>query len=138
MDYDGEGDALAFATKDFLPIPRIARSIPFGYKVDPEDEDILLPVPVELEALAKAKNHLQSFSLREVANWLTKVTGRQISHEGLRKRLANESKRKRKAIVLGKLANRAEAARAKAEKIIINRTGAYVEYVSDGDEHTRL
>jgi hypothetical protein len=30
---------------DFLPIPRIARTIPFGYKEDPDDKDMLLPVP---------------------------------------------------------------------------------------------
>ena len=32
---------------EWMPIPRIARTIPFGYKVDPEDNNMLLPVSVE-------------------------------------------------------------------------------------------
>jgi len=51
--------------EDFLPIPRIARTIPFGYKEDPEDTDILLPIPRELRALEKAKEYLQQYSYRE-------------------------------------------------------------------------
>ena len=72
------------ADEDFLSIPRIARTIPYGYKEDPEDNDMLLPVPRELRALEKAKSHLKQYSYREVANWLSKQTGRSISHMGLR------------------------------------------------------
>ena len=31
--------------EDYLPIPKIARTIPFGYIEDPEDKYMLLPVP---------------------------------------------------------------------------------------------
>ena len=85
---------------DFLPIPRIARTIPFGYKEDPEDNDILLPIPRELRALEKAKEYLQQYSYREVATWLTKQTGRSISHMGLKKRIDNEQSNKRRSATL--------------------------------------
>ena len=44
---------------EWVAIPRIARTTPFGYKADPENEHILRPVPRELDALAKAKEHLK-------------------------------------------------------------------------------
>ena len=73
--------------KDWNRIPRVARTIPFGYEIDPEDEDFLVPISIQLDALDKAKQHLKQYSYREVANWLTKQTGRYISHTGLRKRI---------------------------------------------------
>lgn len=115
---------LSFATKDWQPIPRIARTIPFGYMQDPEDEDRLLPVPLELEALEKAKEHLKQYSFRDVANWLTKVTNRKISHVGLKKRVEIERRRGKQIDGLKFLAEQAEAYRAKAEKILSERTGA--------------
>ena len=36
---------------EWLMIPRISRTIPFGYKVHEDDEDILVPIIEELEAL---------------------------------------------------------------------------------------
>ena len=33
--------------KDWIQIPRIARTIPFGYKLNEEDSDLLDPVPYE-------------------------------------------------------------------------------------------
>ena len=70
---------------EWIQIPRIARTIPFGYEIDSEDEDFLVPISIQLNALDKAKQHLRQYSYREVANWLTKETGRYISHTGLRK-----------------------------------------------------
>ena len=64
-------------------IPRVARTTPFGYKVDETDEDFLIPIDNELELLEKAKQHLIQYSYREVANWLSKESGRYISHVGL-------------------------------------------------------
>ena len=29
---------------EWVPIPRVARTIPFGYEIDPEDTQILLPI----------------------------------------------------------------------------------------------
>jgi len=110
--------------EDFVPIPRIARTIPFGYKEDPNDKDILLPIPEELKALEKAKQHLRQYSYREVAIWLTKQTGRSISHVGLKKRVDSEQRHKRRASTLREWARRYEKAITQAEKYEETRTGS--------------
>jgi hypothetical protein len=110
--------------EDYLPIPKIARTIPFGYIEDPEDKDMLLPVPRELRALEKAKEHLQQYSYREVANWLVKQTGRDISHAGLKKRVESEQSNKRRSATLREWARRFQKAIAKAEEIDYKRLGA--------------
>ena len=108
--------------KQWIPIPRIARTVPFGYKQD-EDPDILQPIPIELDLLEKARSHVNQYSYREVANWLSTQTGN-ISHVGLRKRLNNERRRKNQAASLRKWAEYAEKAIAKAEEISNQRTGS--------------
>lgn len=109
---------------DFLPIPRIARTIPFGYKEDPDDNDQLLPIPRELRALEKAKEYLQQYSYREVANWLTTQTNRSISHMGLKKRIDSEQSNKRRSATLRQWAERYKKAISKAEEIDRTRIGA--------------
>jgi hypothetical protein len=109
---------------EWLPIPRISRTIPFGYEVDPDDPDVLLPIEHELNMLEQAKKYLKQYSYREVANWLTRNTGRDISHVGLRKRLENEKRRKNKAASLRRWAKYAEKAIAKAKEIDNKRLGA--------------
>ena len=109
---------------EWVPIPRISRTVPFGYELDPNDSFILLPIELELDMLEKAKKYLKQYSYREVANWLTTNTGRQISHVGLMKRLDNERRRKNKAGSLRKWADYAKKAVAKAEEIERNRLGA--------------
>jgi len=108
----------------WVSIPRVARTIPFGYELDPNDDGILLPIDHELDMLEQAKKYIKQYSYREVANWLTKNTGRSISHVGLKKRLDNERQRKNKAGSLRKWADYAKKAIAKAEEIENNRTGA--------------
>jgi hypothetical protein len=104
------------STKNWLVAPRIGRVIPFGYAIDPNDEDLLLPIPLELEALERAKRHLRNYSYREVAKWIEEVTGRYISHIGLRKRVENDRK-SRGALKGYKLqAKRLEKIIAKLEK----------------------
>ena len=103
-------------------IPRVARTIPFGYELDPEDDGILLPIDNELDMLVKAKKYLKQYSYREVANWLTRNTGRTISHVGLKKRLDNERRRKTKLEAYA-MADYAKKAVAKAEEIERNRIG---------------
>ena len=110
--------------KEWVQIPRIARTIPFGYIINKEDSELLDPVPYELEALELARKHVKQFSYREVANWLTANTGRNISHIGLRKRLMNERRRKDKAKSIRQWAEYAEKAIAKAHQIETERTGA--------------
>ena len=64
--------------EEWLQIPRIARTIPFGYKLNDNDNHLLDPVDYELEALEVARKYIKQYSYREVANWLTKQTGRYI------------------------------------------------------------
>jgi len=109
---------------EWVQIPRIARTIPFGYKQSEEDPDILDPIPEELDLLEKARSHINQYSYREVANWLVANTGRQISHVGLRKRLQHEQQRKQTAASIRKWADYAEKAIAKAKEIEESRTGA--------------
>tara|TARA_B100000085_G_scaffold266203_1_gene274652 strand:- start:599 stop:1042 length:444 start_codon:yes stop_codon:yes gene_type:complete len=110
--------------EDFLPIPRIARTIPFGYQEDPEDSDMLLPIPRELRALEKAKEYLRQYSYREVSLWLEKQTGRSISHVGLKKRIDSEQSNKRRSATLREWARRYKKAIEQAEKIENERLGA--------------
>ena len=109
---------------EWIPIPRISRTIPFGYDVDPDDPDVLLPNEHQLDMLEKAQKYLKQYSYREVANWLSKNTGRYISHVGLKKRLDNERTRNNQARSLRRWADYAKKAIAKAEKIESQRTGA--------------
>ena len=111
---------------EWIPIPRIARTVPFGYKQDDEDPDILQPIPIELDLLEKARSHVNQYSYREVANWLSRNTGRSISHVGLKKRLDNERRRKNKVGSLRRWADYAKKAIAKAEEIENKRLGAKV------------
>ena len=71
-------------------IKRKARTIPFGYKID-DTGDYLIPIESELKALEEAKNYLKTCSLREVAIWLTRKTGRYISYVGLNKRVKRDT-----------------------------------------------
>jgi hypothetical protein len=66
-------------------VRRQGRVIPFGYRADLDDPDWLIPVPHELDALEKAIEYTKVSSLRQTAQWLTKKTGRYISHMGLKK-----------------------------------------------------
>jgi len=108
---------------EWVQIPRIARTIPFGYKQCEEDPDILDPIPNELDLLEKARSYVNQYSYREVANWLSTNSGRSISHVGLRKRLNNEQKRKKQARSLRQWASYAEKAIAKAQEIESKRLG---------------
>jgi len=120
-----EADQLSFAMdSDWLIIPRVSTTIPFGHIQDPEDKELLLPVPLELEALVLAKEHLKQYSYREVAAWLSTVTGRYISHMGLKKRLISEQRRRTAAQTLKIWANRIEETRAKVQSLEEKTLGA--------------
>jgi len=109
---------------EWVQIPRIARTVPFGYKQNEEDPDILDPIPTELDLLEKARAYTNQYSYREVANWLSTNSGRYISHVGLRKRLQHERQRKNQAKSIRQWAEYAEKAIAKAQEIEEARTGA--------------
>ena len=112
---------------EWIPIPRIARTVPFGYELDPEDNNLLKPIKIELDLLEQARKYIKQYSYREVANWLSKNSGRNISHVGLMKRLKNERQRQNKAISLRRWADYAQKAIQKAEEIEESRTGAKQE-----------
>jgi hypothetical protein len=109
---------------EWVQIPRIARTVPFGYKQSEEDPDILDPIPTELDLLEKARAYTNQYSYREVANWLSTNSGRYISHVGLRKRLQNERQRKNQAKSIRQWAEYAEKAIAKAKVLEEERTGS--------------
>jgi len=121
-DKDKEGNSF------WKPVVRIGRHIPFGYKQDPDDPDILLPIEEELELLEQAKIHMRRYSLRQVANWLSEESGRYISHEGLRKRVNIERSRKAQAAIYRQYARRAQEATEKARKIEEQRIGGRTLY----------
>ena len=73
-----------------IKIKKRARTIPFGFKQS-QDPDYLEPIKEELDALRQAREYSKTCSLRETASWLSRKTGRYISHVGLKKRLARNS-----------------------------------------------
>ena len=110
--------------KEWSQVPRISRIIPFGYRQNEQDPDILDPIPFELEAIEMARKYVNQYSYRQVANWVTQKTGREISHVGLRKRLMHERQRKNQARTLRKWSEYATKAIEKAKAIEEGRVGA--------------
>jgi hypothetical protein len=106
---------------EWIEIPRIARTVPFGYELHPDDSEVLVPIPDELDKLQQAKKYLKQYSYREVANWLSRNTGRYISHVGLKKRLDNERRRYNQARSLRRWADYAKKAISKAEALETKR-----------------
>jgi type IV secretory pathway VirB4 component len=104
------------AKETYVPIPKIRKTIPFGYRQDEENPDLLQPIPTELEALELAKKHLKQYSSRQVAAWLTTTTGRTISHVGLLKRIKTERKHGFKSATYRNLATRLKKALEQAER----------------------
>ena len=112
--------------REWHVIARVSnRQVPFGYIVHPDNDRLLKPVIEELEALELAKRHLKQYSYREVALWLSKTTGRYISHMGLHKRIKIEQKRKKSAAIKRKLAKRLEETLSQIKKLEEGRVGSY-------------
>lgn len=115
--------------KAWEPIVRTSRQIPFGYKIDPEDDWILQPIPEELDLLDQAKVHLKQYSYRAVADWLTEKSGRSITHAGLRQRVISERKRTRKSTNLEQLAKKYKKTMEKVQELERRKLGKF----SDSD-----
>ena len=66
---------------------RTSSTIPFGYKLNENNAELLDVVPEEIAALDKIIPMIKdkTISLREGSVWLTHETGRSISHMGLKK-----------------------------------------------------
>jgi len=108
---------------EWYSVIRVGRHVPFGYKQDETDPDLLLPIPEELELLEKAKLFLQEYSTRKVAVWLSKESGREISHVGLYKRVRMEEKRRRASSNYKQYAKKYKEAARKSQKIEEKRLG---------------
>ena len=106
-------------------IPRLVKFVPFGYEIDPNDERWLNPIEKELELLELAKKHLKQYSYREVSAWLTTQSGRRITHDGLKKRIDVERRRKSLAAIKRKLASWLEETIAQYETLEKERIGTY-------------
>lgn len=96
-------------TKEWPKAPRKGIRPPFGYRANKNDLAYWEPVPLELEALELAREHLKTCSYREVARWLSEVTGRPISSPGLFQLIDRERKRR-----VSEAATRSNTARQEA------------------------
>ena len=117
---------------NWKPVVRVGRTIPFGYRQCEEDRDLLLPIVEELELLEKAKKFIRQYSYRQVANWLSTQSGRNISHVGLMKRIRIEQKRKTEASTQRYLAQRYKEALQKAQDLEAKVTGRREEGIPTG------
>jgi hypothetical protein len=84
-----------------------------------------MPISRELELLELAKKHLKQYSYREVSAWLTTQSGRSITHDGLKKRIDVERRRKSLAAIKRKLASWLEETIAQYETLEKERIGTY-------------
>ena len=111
--------------KKWERIPRLVKPVPWGYEIDPDNKEWLNPIVRELELLELAKKHLKQYSYREVSAWLTTQSGRSITHDGLKKRLDVERKRKRITTIKRQYAKRLEKALRQIEILEKERPGSY-------------
>jgi hypothetical protein len=111
--------------REWHTIARVSRTVPFGYEIDKENDKLLQPVFIELEALELAKRHLKQYTYKDVAIWLNKQTERYISSEGLRKRIKVEQKRKRSAKIKRELARRLKETLEEIQKLEEEGVGSY-------------
>ena len=68
-----------------LPITKLSiATCPYGYEQDPDDEHMLRPVQKELEALYFARILKSRSTYAQLAEWITKETGRPITKDSVR------------------------------------------------------
>ena len=107
----------------FREIFRVGRVVPFGYKVSPDDPNMLLPIEEELLLLEAAKQHLKNYSLRDVAAWLSAKSGRSISHVGLQKRVQAEQAHDKDYMDARRIAKQFRDAYHKARRLEASKLG---------------
>ena len=117
--------------KQWHTIVRVTKKIPWGYELHPENDKLLVPIEHELEALELAKRHLKQYSYRAVAQWLSKETGRSISHMGLKKRIEVEQRRRKVLTIKRKFAKWLQETLEEIEKLESQGVGAYSESRED-------
>ena len=123
---------------EWRSVVRVGRQIPFGYMQDPDDSDILRPIPEELNLFEEAKKYLRQYSYRDVASWLSEQSGRYISHVGLMKRVKIERKRKREASIQRHFAEKYKTALEKAKKLEKERLGGKELKCNSSDTNRRV
>lgn len=76
----------------------MARTVPWGYRIDPDDDQILIEVPEMMKLLKAAKVAWVNgtSSQQQIADWLTVKSGVPITKMGLKIRLFTTSKKIRK------------------------------------------
>lgn len=116
--------------KNWDPVVRVSKQIPFGYKLDPEDNWILLPIPEELDLLEQAKVHLKQYSYRAVADWLSEKSGRSITHAGLRQRVISDRKKTRHITNLEQLAKKYQKTLEKIQELEERKLGKFSDFDS--------
>mgnify|MGYP003152246125 FL=1 len=126
--------SVPFKVKLWLRIPRVSPYIPFGYELDPDDNEWLQPIPNELELLEEAKKHIKQYSYPQVSAWLTTQSGRSITTDGLKKRIDVERKRKRLIAIKNQYAKRLKKALRQIEILEKERIGTYI-YEEDRDTY---
>jgi hypothetical protein len=110
-----------------IPIILKHIDVPFGYAIDPEDDNWYIPIPKELELLELAKKHIKRYSYRDVSAWLTTQSGRYLSHVGLKTRIDSERKRKRLANIKRKYAQKLQETLNLITALETQRVGARKE-----------
>jgi len=73
---------------------RASSTIPYGYELNESNSALLDPVAAQLEALNTIipMIHDRTISLREGSLYLESITGRKLSHAGLKKIAAKYAK----------------------------------------------
>ena len=111
-------ESINLSGKTWGPIPKVTSKIPFGYEVSEDNPLVLNPIIFELEALERAKVYRsRGYSLRALANWVSHITGRNITSEGLRQRFASDRHKSGKAQALAKWARKYREALAQAHSL---------------------
>tara|TARA_R100001594_G_scaffold106668_1_gene141151 strand:+ start:3350 stop:3718 length:369 start_codon:yes stop_codon:yes gene_type:complete len=83
--------------------------VPWGYKREKHDPQLLVPIAEQLEALHQAQEYLKYSSYNEVARWLTEYTGKKITGMGLWKRMKQDRSDRRKYVEQKRSAAKAQA-----------------------------
>jgi hypothetical protein len=79
-------------------------TLPYGWQQDEEGTKTLLPVPHELELLEIAIEHLAKGTStdRKLATWINGLTGRSLSHMGLKVAIKYFKKNRVKEIAISR------------------------------------
>jgi hypothetical protein len=98
-------------------IPKLSSTVPWGYDVDPEHPDVLVPNEHCLDILEEGRKHLKNYTYKQVANWVTTRSGRHCPPSVLQSRVESAKRRNNYIAVLQRWARQAEEALETARRI---------------------